>query len=83
MSTVFTQCDSGMRCTDLDVFSGVGHGLADLVVDSACGEIGECTGERNPATDCHSGCNADHIGFRDANLEKAVREFLFKRIHFQ
>ena len=80
---VLTQSEARMRCADLHILSGVGDGLADLVIDPAGGEIGEGGGVgdlaayRQPRGDTH------HIGFGYPHLVEAVREFLDEGAQFK
>src|SRR6476659_1100656 len=72
-----------MRSTDLYVLSAISHTLADLVVDAASAEVGECCGVGYFATYGHTGSNADHVGFCDTNLNKSLRKILDEWTQFE
>ena len=81
--TVLTECHAGMRCAYLDVFVRVSHHLAYLVIDPCCGEVGECSGERDESSDAEAGGEAYHVSLGYADLEKPFGESLLEIAHLQ
>src|ERR1035441_2403862 len=82
-SPILAQSKPGMRGANLYILAGISDALANLIIDSAGREIRKSARERNLAANGQSGSDAHHICLRNAHLEEAIRELLFKGIHLQ
>ena len=80
---IFTKGYSRVGRSELDVGVAVGYFLTHLVVHAAGHELGEGAAERHFAGKGEAGCDAYHVGFRDAALNESFGEFLGKGIHLQ
>ena len=80
---VLAQGDAGVRGGDFYVGEAVGHLLAELVIDAAGDEFGEAADEGDLAGDGKAGGGANHVGFGDAALDEALREFRRKGVHLE
>ena len=81
--TVLAQGDTCVGGCNLHIGLSVGDLLAHLVVHTAGDEFGKRADERNLARDGQSGGGAHHIGFGDAALDEAIREFGRKGVHLE
>ncbi len=81
--TILSEGQTRVRGAYFDIFMGIGHTLANLVVHPAGREIGESAGKRDFPGSCQSGSNTDHVGFGDTHLKKAFGEFFFKVLHLK
>src|SRR5688572_3362666 len=82
-SSVFSQGKSRMRSTDLHIFSGIRHTLADLIIHSSRREISKSSGKRNMSANGKTRRHSDHIRFRNSGLNKSLRKIFLKSIHLQ
>ena len=64
---------TGVRAGDLYIKPGIADAVADLIQSAAGNEYGKAAGENSFAHSCHACGNTNHIGFRDACIEKALR----------
>jgi hypothetical protein len=64
-----------VRCHDLYIGLGIGDRLAHLLPRPADRENGEGGNERNLAGCRQTGGRANHVGFGDPHVEKALRKF--------
>ena len=72
---VFTHGNAAVRTHNGHIESGVGNGVADLLIGAPCRENGKGVGEGLQAAGREAGCDAGHIRFCDAAVKKPVGEF--------
>ena len=72
-----------MRSADFDVLSGVGNGLANLVVNPSRGEIRERAREGDFTPNGHARGYPHHVGLCYAHLKETIRKGFLKSAHFQ
>ena len=78
---VLAERDAGVRAANFHVLVAVAQHLAYLVIDAAGDELGEAPDEGHLAAEAQAGGYADHVGFGDAALHKALGEFLGESVH--
>ena len=74
---------AGVGGGNLHIGIAIGHFLADLVVHAAGDKLCEGADEGNLSGDGEAGGGAHHIGFGDAALDKALREFGGEGVHLE
>ena len=76
--TIFTNRNSAMSCTDLNIKMRISYRVTNLLISTSCCKHGKCAGKRNLTGSCKSGCDSYHITFCDTAVDMAFRKFLFK-----
>ena len=80
---VLAEGQSGVGGRYLDIGLAVADLHPDLVIDTACHELGERAGERDKSCEGHSGGHADHVGLGYAALEISLRKLGREGVHLQ
>ena len=73
--SVFTHGDAAMRTHDGHIESGVGDGVADLLIGAPCRKNGEGVGEGLQSAGREAGSDAGHVCFGNAAVKKPVGVF--------
>ena len=80
--TVFTDRNTGMRSTDLDIQVRITDGVADLFKSTACCEHGKRACKRNFSGGGKTSCNAHHIALCDTAVDVSFREYFLENSGF-
>src|SRR6476620_5955110 len=81
--TILTKGNPGVRSADLYILPAIRNALAYLVVNTACGKIGESGCKRDLSPNGQTCSDTHHIGFCNANLYKALRKFFYELLQLQ
>ena len=77
-STIFTNGNTCMCSTDLNIVLRISDRVTNLFECTSCCEHCKCTCKRNFACCSDTSCNSDHVAFCDTTVDKSFRECFLK-----
>ena len=76
--TVFTNGDSTMSCTDLDIQMRISYGVTDLLVSTSCCKHSKCAGKRNLTCSCKTCSDSYHVALCDTAVDVTLWKFFLE-----